>query len=965
MSDDSTIGGHSRRFRLAVLVGLLFVLFTSVLAVGAIDIPGPGAAGPGQSGDGEAAVDGDGSPLNSTQNNSEQPLPEQDGPEQNDSAQDPSEQDDQSESAETDTDDAGETASQGGVSSYGGTSGGGYPEQSTVGGPLELSNQPELRIESPEPSRWRLGGYDRYTGDGWARDGEPEPLSAGGSDSRYEIQVETLRPFRSLATVWRPTSAAVDGEVSVTDQGGFVVGEPLEPNETYTTSTSGPPSRSAARTATGVAPADIQDRYTQLPSTTPNRLTEKTDEITAGADTPYEAAVTVERWLQENKEYSLDAGHDRGNDVATEFVFEMDAGYCQYFATAMTAMLRTQDIPTRYVTGYTPGERVGENTYLVRGKNAHAWVEVYFEGVGWVSFDPTPGGGRADAGRTAADSDGGPDSDEDEPDRDDSSDSDADASEDQSEADDEDQQDAADNETDEDDSSETDEQSEEEIPGPPYEISLSPDPVPGEDVNVTVEKNGTAVAGVEISFNGEVVGTTDGAGQLRATVPYVSDLTVSAGPPAGSTGSVDRLRPAASGFDTERETLFAPRGGAQTSDNSSVRYEIPTEATVETRELAVPGRRVTANMTLNGSSVSGLDVIVDGETVNSTGERGNFTLTVPADSPLDETLPVRFERGEFVAEGTVTVADVDVDIDTGVLKLPGTSADVTVTATDGETELQLEAVPIRATGGDAVAATDDDGTAAMTLPWSNEGTATAVVGEHAVTASVSGILLHLLAVLGVSVGALVGTGVWLRRNVETLQRIKRRAISALVTAGVLLQQIGHRLYTAVVGLRGRLLDLAARIRDYVVRLRGGITLALLRSPGRYLLALATGFVAWILTLPGSIRGLLSRDSAGQTQVRGRGSESTGSADATEQRQAYRRLRQCWRWLVRQVVRRPRSKTAVEVEQRAVETGLPLRPVRRLRRAFQDVEYGFADPDERVDIAEDSVERLREEMEDDQ
>jgi len=72
----------------------------------------------------------------------------------------------------------------------------------------------------------------------------------------------------------------------------------------------------------------------------------------------------------------------------------MDAGYCTYYATTMVTMLRSQDVPARFVTGYTDGERVDEDRQVVRGLNAHAWVEVYFPEYGWVQFDPTPGGPR-------------------------------------------------------------------------------------------------------------------------------------------------------------------------------------------------------------------------------------------------------------------------------------------------------------------------------------------------------------------------------------------------------------------------------------------------------------------------------------------------------------------------------------------------------------------------------------------
>lgn len=955
MPEELRIGGHSRWFRLAVLLSVLFVLFASVLAVGAVDPPGSGVFS-GHGGGGGLSDDGGEQLSNSTQNGSAAESLDSDRESEQDerSDTDDSEQDDSSADSDQETDASAETSG-GGQSSYGGTSSGGYPERSTVGGPIELSDRPELRIESPKPSRWRLGGYDRYTGSGWERDSNPEPLreplsATGTNGPRYDILVETLRPFRSLATVWRPFAAQADRPISVTDQRGFVVDEPLDANEAYTTITYGPPSRSEAATATGDVPPDIQRRYTQLPSDTPDRLTEKTAEITAGADSPYEAAEAVKRWLQVNKRYSLDAGHDRDNDVATEFVFEMDAGYCQYFATAMTAMLRTQNVPTRYVTGYTAGEQVDENTYLVRGKNAHAWVEVYFDGVGWVSFDPTPGGGRSDAGRSVQQSP--PDPDQTEPD------DDEEQNDSQQEEPSDDQEDSGDDE---------DDQTDQEIPGPPYDITLSPDPVPGANVTVTVEKNGVPVAGVEVGFNGETVGTTDSAGEIRGTVPYATELTVSAAPPSDRSPSAAQLGPAAvGGRPTSESVLFAPVTTAQTAGNDSVDYDIPTDVTVQTRGLAVPGRSVEANMSLNGSAVSGLDVLVSGETVGTTDESGAFSLPVPANAALGERLTLRFERDQFAGEGSVEVADVELEIETGLFRFPGTAADVTATAVDGDQEVPLEGAPIKTNGGELTETTGSNGTASMTLPWSNEGTATVVVGEHTVTAAVSGILLHLFAVLTVPVVVLIGAGVWVRRNPERVRRLKRRAVGALVTAGTVLRKIGHWAYTVPVILSRRVLELAGRVRAYVERLRDGVTLAVLFSPVRALVARVSSFLAWILSVPRLLRETLLGES-GQTRAEDPGSRSTGSGrgEGNDEVRAYRRLRQCWRWLVRRVVRRSRTKTAVEVERRAVEQGLPPRPVRRLRRAFQDVEYGFADPDDRVDIAEDSVEELQAETEDDE
>ena len=123
---------------------------------------------------------------------------------------------------------------------------------------------------------------------------------------------------------------------------------------------------------------------------------ERTERLTRNARTPYETALTIENWLENNREYSLDVRRPSGN-VADAFLFDMSAGYCTYYATTMATMLRSQDIPARMVVGYTSGERVAEDRWVVRGLNAHAWVEVYFEDHGWVRFDPTPASDRAAA----------------------------------------------------------------------------------------------------------------------------------------------------------------------------------------------------------------------------------------------------------------------------------------------------------------------------------------------------------------------------------------------------------------------------------------------------------------------------------------------------------------------------------------------------------------------------------------
>ena len=138
---------------------------------------------------------------------------------------------------------------------------------------------------------------------------------------------------------------------------------------------------------------ELAERYTQLPASTPDRVARRTANLVGADATRYEAARRIQQWLQTNREYSLEVEKPSGN-IADSFLFEMDAGYCTYYATTMVTMLRSQGVPARFVVGYTTGEQVGDDRYRVRGLNSHAWVQVYFPDVGWVRFDPTPAGPR-------------------------------------------------------------------------------------------------------------------------------------------------------------------------------------------------------------------------------------------------------------------------------------------------------------------------------------------------------------------------------------------------------------------------------------------------------------------------------------------------------------------------------------------------------------------------------------------
>ncbi len=132
--------------------------------------------------------------------------------------------------------------------------------------------------------------------------------------------------------------------------------------------------------------------YLQLPALDP-RIPRLAAQITGSASNRYDKAVAVERYLKTHYGYTLQLPRSPVADPLANFLFERKQGHCEYFASSMAVMLRTLHIPARVVNGFRSDEfNDVTGNYVVRAKDAHSWVEAYFPGYGWVTFDPTPGG---------------------------------------------------------------------------------------------------------------------------------------------------------------------------------------------------------------------------------------------------------------------------------------------------------------------------------------------------------------------------------------------------------------------------------------------------------------------------------------------------------------------------------------------------------------------------------------------
>ena len=243
--------------------------------------------------------------------------------------------------------------------------------------------------------------------DGWIYVADPAQLQNGSStELKYEV---LLQPMATDAVFAPVNAVSLQGNFAgESSNSGWNVrrsyifrdftGSFVNPFRNYTPiryyGFSRLPKINAAQLSAAPAeyPADVRAMYLQLPKLDP-RILELSKSITGRAPSSYDKAIAIEAYLRTRFTYTLKLTGKPSADPLAHFLFETRAGHCEYFASAMTIMLRTLGIPAREVNGFLPGEYNDlAGDYIVRASDAHSWVEVYFPSHGWVTFDPTPAG---------------------------------------------------------------------------------------------------------------------------------------------------------------------------------------------------------------------------------------------------------------------------------------------------------------------------------------------------------------------------------------------------------------------------------------------------------------------------------------------------------------------------------------------------------------------------------------------
>lgn len=300
--------------------------------------------------------------------------------------------------------------------------GSGLPRSHLITGGPDLSRQLVMTISTgelpplpevahvPVPRHyWRTLTYQMYSGAGWFN-----PSAFGGDVFRDEILVEeipseyrvlsqsvtipggagdrlywtgTLRsasvPFKAVWLRKAESSPLLHSNLlAALSQAESYQAESLELNV-------GP---EALRKSPSVYPEWVNRQFLSLPDSVPARVHGLARELTASELTPYDRALAIENYLR-SFPYTLEVGAPPpGRDVADYFLFDLQKGYCDYYATTMVVLARAAGLPARLVIGYASGAYDYERAqYIVTENYAHSWVEIYFANIGWVEFEPTAG----------------------------------------------------------------------------------------------------------------------------------------------------------------------------------------------------------------------------------------------------------------------------------------------------------------------------------------------------------------------------------------------------------------------------------------------------------------------------------------------------------------------------------------------------------------------------------------------
>lgn len=285
----------------------------------------------------------------------------------------------------------------------------------SLGGARNLSDRLIMDVSSTRGRYWRAVAYDTFTGRRWLKTSTVTQAIDGGNhvrtpqfQARDEItQTVTLHSSAGnvLFAAGQPlrVSLKATADLYLIEQ---IPGESLpiaeiamlhrreatlRPGDRYLAVSSLSKATVEDLQEAGVDyPAWVTETFLELPSDLAPQVGELARQITADAATPYDQAVAIEQFLRGFTYNDQIAAPPPGVNAVNYFLFDIQEGYCDYYASSFAMMARSLGIPARVAAGYSQGDYVEEaDLYRVRELHGHSWPEVYFPGYGWIEFEPT------------------------------------------------------------------------------------------------------------------------------------------------------------------------------------------------------------------------------------------------------------------------------------------------------------------------------------------------------------------------------------------------------------------------------------------------------------------------------------------------------------------------------------------------------------------------------------------------
>ncbi|MFC7844598.1 DUF3488 and DUF4129 domain-containing transglutaminase family protein [Streptomyces sp. NPDC057382] len=228
----------------------------------------------------------------------------------------------------------------------------------------------------------------------------PTPVGLGPDVKRSEVttRISAADWYAQdwLPMPYPPSGVRIGGEWRYEPQGMTLVGDHGQNTRglTYEVKSLDVQPTAKQLASAGPPPADIVRDFTELPDSLPSSVPRTARKVTAGADDPYARAVKLQDWFAVTGgfEYDTQVQVGSGSQAIARFLRDKQ-GFCVHFSFAMAAMARSLGIPARVAVGFAPGSPQADGSVSVGLRDAHAWPELYFEGVGWTRFEPTPNRG--------------------------------------------------------------------------------------------------------------------------------------------------------------------------------------------------------------------------------------------------------------------------------------------------------------------------------------------------------------------------------------------------------------------------------------------------------------------------------------------------------------------------------------------------------------------------------------------